>query len=103
MHLTGIPAENIQHNEIKYFQNGCWNTNTDKADLFWDKLVEALERNYTVIGDSKTINELEPASNIEPERDYLILDAVTLQLNKTQGQSIRLLRLQNKYSTREWA
>ena len=54
MHLTGIPADNIKHNEIKYFENGCWNTNTDKADLFWQKLVEALERNYTVIGDSKT-------------------------------------------------
>ena len=56
MHLTGIPAENIQHNEIKYFENGCWNTNTDKADLFWQKLVAALERDYTVIGESKTNN-----------------------------------------------
>ena len=90
MHLTGIPAENIQHNLIKYFSNGCWNTDTIKFDWFWQRIVEALERNYTVIGDSRPNYLLEPASNIEPERDYHVLDAVTLQQN---GQSIRLMRL----------
>ena len=35
MHLTGIPADNVKHNEIKYFESGCWNINTDKADQFW--------------------------------------------------------------------
>ena len=59
IHLTGVPAENIEHNSVKFFKNGCWNTHPDMVEKCWQRMLGAYERNYTLVGDARDSSELD--------------------------------------------
>ena len=58
IHLTGVPAENLQHNMVKFFKNGCWNTHPELLEKCWKRIQGALERNYSLVGDSRDSEEM---------------------------------------------
>ena len=77
IHLTGVPAENIEHNIFKYLKNGRWNTDKDAIDQCWERLMSAFERNYTLTGDTRDRIELDSRSGLLPEKDYEIQEILT--------------------------
>ena len=70
IHLTGVPAENIKHNVVKFFKNGCWNTHPELLEKCWERIQGAFERKYTLVADARESYELNDASSIQAERDY---------------------------------
>ena len=59
IHLTGVPAENINHNDVKFFKGGCWHTDVEKSLECWHRILGAFARNYTVVCQARQAEELD--------------------------------------------
>ena len=74
IHLTGVPAENINHSDMQFFKGGCWHTDPVKTMQCWHRMLGAFKRSYTLVCEARQSDELESHYGIEAERDYEILD-----------------------------
>ena len=100
MHLTGVPADSIQHNDIKFFDAGCWTTDRNKLEKCWNRIQDALEHTYTLVSESRQATDLDRNNGILPESDYQLLDA---QVIKVENKPQRLILLRNNQTTDEWS
>ena len=71
IHLTGIPATNINHNSFKFFKNGCWNTDEAQLNQCWQRIMGAHELHYSIFADARCeFDGMDSSSGILPEKDY---------------------------------
>ena len=96
IHLTGVPAETIQHSEIKVYKNGYWHTDMALADQIWHRIIQALNRNYQVVANARPKEELYQLNNgIEADCEYEVFNAKTIDHH---SKKVRLIQLCNNNS-----
>ena len=100
IHLSGVPADMIPHNSIKTFVGGCWQTDLGKMDECWHRLEGSFQRNYSITAVAKNQAQICEEQGILCGKDYTVKGVTHLQ--KDSGSGIRLVRLKNNYSNKEW-
>ena len=100
IHLTGVPADSINHKNIKFFEGGCWTIDKTKLDKSWQRICAALGHTYTLISQAKHASEFDKNSGIIGEACYELLDTQTLTVD---GKKERLVLLRNNQNNEEWS